>query len=183
MPAWLTSLSRSLAQRLDRLRDTLDGLRDRLRQAVTERVGETVAGAVRDALQVVLAGPLAPIPVPYPPTGWRYRDPEYDDELDDLPDDHRSHGLYAEDLDDDFDDRDHDRSSRSPVTQPRWSDALATGCQAAAWCLRRPKQVPLLALGVGLAAASVGVLASVLGLPGLIPTVTSAVSLLTTSLS
>src|SRR5262249_26775308 len=42
----------------------------------------------------------------------------------------------------------------SPPDGTRWRAALAVGCQAAAWCLRRKdtRCPPLLALGIGLGA-------------------------------
>lgn len=204
-PPWLRSLARSLAVRLDRLRVTLDGLRTRVRQSVTQAVGEVVAGAVQDALRVALAvppvvtAPALPPPRRYGTGGafWDRPDAHDDDSalpwnnprherLDDPEDDLSEDDLPA----DDFDDVPYDPGhvTEAPATQsaPQWPEAAAIGCQAAAWWLRRQGgRLPLLALGVGLAAglatftgaglvtSGVGALASALGLTSLAPTALS----------
>jgi hypothetical protein len=190
---WAANAARSLAAHLDRLGDTLDRLNGRLREAVAEAVSGSTAGAVKDAvLAAMLAQDVAPA---YEPQGYRtsyrpyeqspYRDGQYRPNRDEDP--YRpawQRDPYA--ADDDDPDRyepearvDDSVPQHSPEPSPeavgrRWGQALAVGCQAAAWWLRRKSNgrfAGLAALGVGavagVAAYFVGpVLAAGAGLAG-----------------
>jgi hypothetical protein len=161
LPAWLDSFRRSLALRLDRLRDTFHDLRARLRDTVVQAVGDTVADTVRDTLRVVLAAAPVTFPPSFPlerpfgqtPGFWGAPndegldedspDPSFDDEpWDGDRLDHR--------LDDADDGRDVVPAGAPSSAVPSWPAAVAVGCQAAAWWLRRRQgRLPGLALGVG----------------------------------
>ena len=149
--------ARILAGHVGRLRDTLDLLRERLREAVARAVGQAAAGAAQDAVESLLVeSPSASGPPADPyyrpsPGGWydpdRDRSPSWDDDR---------HDSYRRDPDDDFEEGPPGRDESPAPAQSagrRWGLALAVGCQAAAWQLRRSvgRLAALKALGVGLA--------------------------------
>ena len=148
----------SLTNRLDRLRQDLHFLGGRLREGLARVVGEAVAGATRDAVRLcsaaMILSPRSTLPsIGHPrgaaPEAWPTR-----------------HGLMTGSTT-----RRRIRLTRveakrtstpsllappSECEGPRqvlWRQALATGLQAAAWCLRRRTGcfALLLALGAGLA--------------------------------
>jgi hypothetical protein len=157
--SWHTRSGRWLSGHLLRLRRTLDALGRRFRDSVAVAVGQTVAGAVREAVHAMLSdfsGTLpithAPLTPPSPsrslwghggdhqPDGWHAGPAEYDpDDLD--PEAH------------DLPDCPAPPDERKPTS--RWPLAVAVGCQAAAWWLRRRlARIPVLAaVAVGLLAA------------------------------
>jgi hypothetical protein len=148
---------------LGRLGDTLLGLTERVRESVAQAVSQAVAGAVREAVGVVLAearaGPAPPRhapPLRAPPSGlWHgygRPDPEEDGNQD---------GLLLEDWsreepndwrdEEEEDERPPTPAPSSPPRSARLHSALAVGCQASAWWLRRAlgRCSTLAALGVG----------------------------------
>ena len=126
-------------------------------------VGQGVAGAAQDAVRSLLDDELLPHTAvgdrPFdrrPSAVWR--DP-HDDPWADDPDDYYEARPYAG--------RDEQGAASSPEPSPeavgrRWGLALAVGCQAAAWWLRRKagRLVALTAAGVGLASALVAYVAA-----------------------
>jgi hypothetical protein len=156
-------LARRLAAHGDRLHAALSALAGRLREAVAQAVGSTVAGAVREALQAVVAtppagpAPLRQRPPPLFPAWGAPYGPDDDPYADDDP--------RPEDGPADEPDPAPARAGAGrPVAAPpaaaprrgRWQQALAVGCQAAAWWLRRQagRGAALAALGLGLVAAA-----------------------------
>ena len=169
--SWAARAARSLSTHLDRLHQTLDRLHGRLREAVAEAVSGGTAVAVKDA---ILAAMLSPNASPSYESAtyrtsspWheqqRYRDGSYRAE-----NPYRSsweRDPYDDDADpyerDEIDEIDESPSAASPK-QPslsvssRYGHAIAVGCQAAAWWLRRKSNARysgLLALGVGAVAS------------------------------
>ena len=168
LKSWAARAARSLSAHLDRLRETLDRLHGRLREAVAEAVSGSTAGAVKDA---VLAAMLAPdVSPPYESPTFRtssrpYDQPRYRDGPSWSEDPYRS-SWERDPYDEDPDryERDEGVDDPAPVVTPepspestgrRWGQAIAVGCQAAAWWLRRKSAdgyVAVAALGVGVAA-------------------------------
>jgi hypothetical protein len=151
---WTTRARRSLAAHLDRLRGALEGLRDRLHDAVAQAVGDAGAGVLADAVHDVLGDGQGRLPEdddPERPWSRRaaplWREPEgrgrADDDRDPWLDDRRDH-------DESLDPPDEPEAERPRGS--RWCLALAVGCQATAWWLRRQTGRPqvLRALAVGL---------------------------------
>jgi hypothetical protein len=144
VPSFLHDAGDSVGSHLDRLRDTLDELRQRLRDAVVHAVGQSLAGVVRDSLRAFFEGLAASRREAAPPwhsERWRQPDdPLYADEL--AADDRRyaaeDDGWYDNDT---YEDEPRQPSEAAPPEeeprQSRWRQALAIGCSAAAWHLRR----------------------------------------------
>jgi hypothetical protein len=170
MPALTSPLrrvGRLVAGQLERLRATLERLAGEVRAAVARAIGQATGETVREALRVILDGP-AERPgherledregrwdQSRRPT-WPTTRPSYD-----------AYGRdpYERDPDDDFDQerqrryaRDEDDSpadaSAGAQRQATWSRAVAVGCQAAGWWLRKhPGPFSLVAAaGIGIAA-------------------------------
>jgi hypothetical protein len=157
--ARIRHLRRALAERLERLRQTLEELITRVHEAVAQAVGQAVAAAVRDTILAVLRAATNRPGLPSPPwttprcyhSAWpEGREPSssvrtYGDS---------SAGWWT---DEEAQDDDVDRPEPGGVGPPpsRWRSALALGCRASAWLLRRwPGRRPLLAAaGVGAACA------------------------------
>jgi hypothetical protein len=170
MPS-LTSSFRRVRQviegRVGRLYVTLERLAGEVRSAIARAIGQATGETVREALCVILDGPV--------------ERPSRYDRLDDRSDDWgqsrrsswpttRSFDPYGRDPnerdpDDDFEadrqrhyggDEEDPPANESVATQRQgtWSRAVATGCQAAAWWLRRhPGPFSLIAAaGIGIAA-------------------------------
>ncbi len=149
---WAARTARILAGHVGRLHDTLEILRE----AVARAVGQSAAGAAQDAVQSLLTeSPTESIPPadPYYPrpssAGWYdpdRRSPSWDDDSDDP---------YRRRQDDAYEERPDggDSPSPSPSGGRRWGLALAVGCQATAWWLRREADrfTTLKALGIGVA--------------------------------
>jgi hypothetical protein len=167
MPSFTASLRRAgrlLAAHVSRLRLALARLAAEVRAAIARAVGRATGDAVRDALRVILDGPPAQSPsIRDPPEDaeglWgqprqrRWPASPYHERYD-------PYGLpqrETDSLEDDQDvEPDEDPAPEEPEGQPSgaWPRAVAVGCQAAAWWLRRhPGPLALLAAaGVGLAA-------------------------------
>jgi hypothetical protein len=153
MPLALAPIRRSLAAHLERLRHALDGLRERLHEAVADAVGQAAAGFVADAVHGALSDRPAISPLPErrtwsrdPPPLWREDDRQRQDDhgFDRWPDADR----------DEYDEPLEPSADPGPEpTPPRCCLAVAVGCQAAAWWLRRQKgRHPVLTgLSIGLA--------------------------------
>jgi hypothetical protein len=156
---------RGPAGHLERLHGGLTALGQQVREAIARTIGQAVADAARDGVRHLLGGPAdsPALPAPRrrlydsPSPGWRgpertpYRhEHEGPDRLEDL-----SYRDWREDPRDREEDylTDPPGTAGEPPPAP-WPGALATGCQAAAWWLRRQRgpAPPLVALGVGLAA-------------------------------
>jgi hypothetical protein len=164
----LRKVGRLVACQLERLHATLERLAGEVRSAIARAVGQVTGETVREALCVILDGPIDR--------------PRYQDRLDDRNDgwgqsrrpswpstrsyDQYGRDPYERDADDDFEadrrrryDRDEEEDppadeSAAAQRQGNWSRAVATGCQAAAWWLRR-HQGPfslIAAAGIGIAA-------------------------------
>jgi hypothetical protein len=159
--ARIRHLRRALGDRLERLRQTLEELITRVHEAVAQAVGQAVSAAVRDAILAVLRAatsrPCLPTPPWMPPkcyqSAWSEgREPSSTTSAYTNP----SVGWWAEE---EPEDDEVDRRQPSGVEPPpsRWRCALALGCRATAWLLRRwPGRRPLLAaVGVGAACAAV----------------------------
>jgi hypothetical protein len=162
---------RLVADQVRRLHAALERLAGEVRAAIARAVGQAAGEAVREALRVILDGP------PGRPAA------------DDPPDDRQglwgeprrrtwpapAYGPYAPDPDDTDPDDADDHADRRPFPSDEppaaegpagppnagaWSRAVATGCQAAGWWLRRHpgRFAPAVALGVGLAAGAVTLL-------------------------
>jgi hypothetical protein len=175
MPSLLSpfrQVGRLVSAQIGRLRAALERLAGEVRAAVARAVGQAAAEAVREALRVILDGP-ADRP--------GYHEPPYDQEgtwgeprRPTWPAT-RAHDFYARDLDeqdrDEDPDDEHVRRYPGPTVgapsdepaisrrQGAWARAVAAGCQAAAWWLRRYPGPSALAVGLGLA-AGVAALAS-----------------------
>jgi hypothetical protein len=157
--ARIRHLRGALADRLERLRQTLEELIARVHEAVAQAVSQAVSAAVRDAILAVLRAATSRLGSPSPP-GWppkcfhstwsEPREPSSSASAYTHP----SAGWWAEDEpEDDEVDRPQTRGVEPPPS--RWRCALALGCRASAWLLRRwPGRRPLLAaVGVGAACA------------------------------
>lgn len=148
-------LRHSLAEHLDRLRRTFDTIRVRLRDAVVHTVGETVGAAVREALGGVLSEPAA-----------RYEEPDYRPRPT-----YRSTPLWEEPEEPPWPDDPRQPSTLDDEDEACWSDdppqpsqqrparciqAVAVGCEMAAWWLRKQmgRSSLLTAMCVGLASAA-----------------------------
>jgi hypothetical protein len=167
-------VGRLVAGQMERLHATLERLAGEVRSAIARAVGQVTGETVREALCVILDGPVErpghhdrlddrddrwgqdrrptwPTTRSYDPYG---RDP-YERDADDYDEDRRRR--YA---DDDEDDPPADESVPTH-RQGNWSRAVSTGCQAAAWWLRRHRGPFSLiaAAGIGIA-AGVATLAS-----------------------
>ena len=163
----LRRVGRLVAGQLSRLRATLDRLAGEVRAAVARAVGQATGETVREALRVILDGPAErpgherpedregrwdqsrgptwPTTRPsYDPYG---RDPDERDPDDDF--DQERQRRYAGD-----EDPPPAEQSVDARRQGSWSRAVAVGCQAASWWLRRhPGRFSLVAAaGIGIAA-------------------------------
>jgi len=167
LPSPFRRAGRVVAGQVGRLHATLERLAGEVRAAIARAVGQATGDAAREALRVILDGPpdrpsyerpddrdggwgqprrpTWPATRPYEP----YERDSYEPDPDDDPEEDLRH-RYAE-----------DEEGRLPADEPvaarrpgRWSRAVAVGCQAAGWWLRRhPGPLALLAaVGVGLAA-------------------------------
>jgi hypothetical protein len=168
-------VGRLVADQIGRLHGSLEHLAGEVRAAIARAVGQATGEAAREALRVILDGPPErpgygdrsddreggwgqsrrptwPTTRPYDPYG---RDPYERDPDDDLDEEHQRR--YAGDEDDPPTDQ-----PAAPRRQGRWSRAVAAGCQAAAWWLRRhPGPFALVAAaGIGLAAGVVTLVSS-----------------------
>jgi hypothetical protein len=169
--SWTAKAARSLSGHLDRLRETLDRLHGRLREAVADAVSGGAAEAVKDA--VLTAMLASEVSAAYEPQTYRTSSAEYD------PHPYRygsSWNSSAEDpyrpswQRDPYDAPDRygpdeiDEPTSQPLSPPapeavgrRFGQAIAVGCQAAAWWLRRKSNArysALAAVGVGAAAGA-----------------------------
>jgi hypothetical protein len=176
------SFGRSLAQRLDRLGGTLSDLRDRLRESVAHAVGTAVADAVRSVTSALLSGvkevpPRSPSWSPSTPRSFWHDS-----------DDRRYDDRYADfDADDEYDERPDAQPPPSAANQSRIQNALALGCEGAAWWLRRSLsgRYVLATLAVGLLCAAAAYLVgerlagTILNLAALADVVRSGTALLT----
>jgi hypothetical protein len=162
----LRRVGRVLTGHVRRLRDALTGLAGQVRAAVARVIGQATGEAVRDALGVILDGPPARQVTDEPPREreglWgqprrpRWPGPPYEaDDLDDEPERYRE-SAYGR-----GDDELPAPTTSAPSCANAWSRAVATGCQAASWWLRRyPGRFSLLA------AAAIGVAAGLTALVG-----------------
>jgi hypothetical protein len=169
--SWLQRAHRALASHVDRLQDTLAVLTVRVRETVAQAVSSNLAGAIREAVHALFTDDTPSNPPPsYPRPPYRFPPPwgepeRYDRaEEDDLPPPDWSH--------------DQPRAWRevecSPPepTRPQGHDeqrraclhhALAIGCQAAAWWLRRQvnRASAFAAFGIGLLASGAAFIAGI----------------------
>jgi hypothetical protein len=157
------------AQQCRRLHAALEALAGEVRAAIARAVGQATGEAVREALRVILDGPpgadnardrreglwASPRRRPWPAQPDAYGPEVYDpyERDSDVIDDALAHRPLPA-----------DESVEAPAEAERpgaWSRAVAAGCQAAGWWLRRhPGRFALVA------AAAIGVAAGVLALVG-----------------
>jgi hypothetical protein len=169
--SWTAKAAHSLSAHLDRLRETLDRLHGRLREAVAEAVSGGAANAVKDA---VLAAMLASeVSSAYEAQTYRTSSAAYD------PPRYRYGSSWNNSTEDTYRPSwerdpydDPDRYEPDEINEPtsqslspsapeavgrRFGQAIAIGCQAAAWWLRRKSNArysALAAVGVGAAAGA-----------------------------
>ncbi len=166
-------------ERLQHLRRTLDGLSSQLREGISRAVAQIVADTIRQAVGSFLGGPVGgnPFPSPYRQLSGNLTSPwgsprpsRWDDDIEEELREEEDVSAWRP------------RSgplSPTPVvgggdahTPVRLGRALASGCQAAAWWLRRHRDERSLmaALAVGLtttlAVLAGGRLATGVGLAG-----------------
>lgn len=137
IPSFLLHARQSLAHHLDRLRSHFDGLRHQVRDAVVQAIGQSVDGAVRDTVRATLEGLSSPRAGPTSRCWWPHR-PDALFETDDLDgDDQRDGGWHDHE---DLDDEPRESAETEPPDESRPTrrrEALAFGCNVAAWHLRR----------------------------------------------
>ena len=176
--SWTAKAARSLSGRLDRLRETLDRLHGRLREAVAEAVSGGAAEAVKDA--VLTAMLASEVSAAYEPQTYRTSSAAYDPHRYGYDSSWNSptEDPYRPSWERDPYDNDPNRYERDEIDEPspeplaksapesvgrRFGQAVAVGCQAAAWWLRRKSNArysALAAIGVG---ATAGVTAYFVG--------------------
>jgi hypothetical protein len=131
-PSFPASFGRSLSQRLDRLGGSLQDLREQMRDGIARAVAVAVGDAVRAVTRALLGTPanrhLAPTPSWPPPS----RSSLWKD-----PDDRPSEDCFADCHDEDDEDLLDDPPQPTPTEPSRVRNALALGCEGAAWWLRR----------------------------------------------
>jgi hypothetical protein len=186
-PSWFNRQRQIVAAHVARLSDQLAALTGRLRETITQIIAQTAACAVRDALNVALADARAS------PSSHHYHDPPrslLSESWRDQDRPYRNEGPllqhWQEDEPDDWPEDDEDGEPLPEAVSPssnspryNWHNALAIGCQAAGWWLRKAagKASPLVAFGVGCFCTGatyvvgVGLASSVLGLMALADTV------------
>jgi hypothetical protein len=150
----LVPARRLLSAHLDRLRQTLESLGQQLREALARAVAQTIEGAVREAVHTALDDPPSDRRLIGRSAWLPKRNPDLWEEPEDP---------NLDDLDDRWPDNEDDVRRPASVTPPaeprsaRCVRALAVGCQATAWLLRRQsgRFSSVVALGVGLAATGV----------------------------
>jgi hypothetical protein len=159
-------VGRVLADHTRRLQSSLESLASQVRAAIARIVGQATGDAMRDALSVILDGPPAqPTRDEYLEDRERPWNPPRRPSWPNSTYDPYARDPYDRDDDERFPEPERRCSpaeeneahlQRAPGSeQPgRWSRALATGCQAAGWWLKRhPGRLSLLAaVGVGVAA-------------------------------
>jgi hypothetical protein len=152
-------VGRLLVDHVRRLRRALEVLTGQVRAAVARAVGQATGNAVRDALAVILDGPPAPPnadELPDDPGLWpRPRRPSWSGVRSDGYDPDEPPEYHAEPENGRYDDGLDELEPTAQQPAGRWARAVAAGCQAAGWWLRRhpgPFAV-VVAAGVGLAAA------------------------------
>jgi hypothetical protein len=157
--ARIRHLRRALADRLERLRQTLEELIERVHEAVAQAVSQAVGAAVRETILALLRAATMRAGLPTPP----WRPPNcYHSAWSEGREPRSSAGAYGDPsagwwAEDEPEDDEVGRPQPIGVEPPpsRWRCALALGCRASAWLLRRwPGRRPLLAaVGVGAACA------------------------------
>lgn len=178
------SFGRSLAQRLDRLGGTLADLRERMHDAIAHAVGVAAADAVRAVTRALLGTGAAP-----PPTPSHSWSPAPRSALWDEPEDLPSEDRFAPLDEEDEDPEDIPRPASAQPSPAR--NALALGCEGAAWWLRRGlgNAYVLGTLAMGLLCTAVAYLAgdrlagSLLSLAALTDTLRSGTALFTSILT
>jgi hypothetical protein len=161
----LRRAGRRLAAHVRRLRAALMRLAAEVRAAVARAVGQATGDAVRDALRVILDGPPAQPAARDPPEDieglWgqprrpRWPPGPYHERYDPYEVPQRETDYLEDDQDVEPDEDPAPEGPSEPPSAGAWSRAVAVGCQAAAWWLRRhPGPLALLAaVGIGLAAS------------------------------
>src|ERR1022692_1185104 len=176
--SWTAKAAHALSTHLDRLREALDRLHGRLREAVAEAVSGGAAEAVKDAvLTAMLASEVTSAyeaqtyrtsSAAYDPPRYRYGS-SWDNSTEDPyrpswqrdPYDAEADRYEPEEIDEPTTESMSPSASQS--VGRRFGQAIAVGCQAAAWWLRRKSNArysALAAIGVG---ATAGVTAYFVG--------------------
>jgi hypothetical protein len=152
----LAQARRIFGRHLDDLRDALAVMGERLRDAVAHSVGGTVAGTAREVVRGLLASPEQSSFSPTPPRSSSHWGSLHDPERTRYDEDDNS---WTRDWPDRQSYEDEPPVAASPVLVApaplRWARALAVGCHAVAWWLRRQaSNAPAWAtLGVGFVVA------------------------------
>jgi hypothetical protein len=170
MPSLLSpfrQVGRLVAVQVGRLRAALESLAGEVRAAVARAVGQATGEAVREALRVILDG--------RPERRGYHESPDDGEGAWGEPRHstwpaHRASDPYARDPDEPDPDEDPDHAPKpsnastdvgTPDDEPiawrragAWSRAVAAGCQAAAWWLRRHPGPSALAAGIGIGIAA-----------------------------
>jgi hypothetical protein len=159
-------VGRVLADHARRLQSALESLANQVRAAIARIIGQATGDAMRDAVTVILDGP------PARPAGDDVREererPWNSPRRSSWPNsayDPYAPDPYGRDSDERYpepergytppeEDDPHQERSAGPEQPGRWSQAVATGCQAAGWWLKRhPGRLSVIAaVGVGVAA-------------------------------
>jgi hypothetical protein len=182
--AFRASFGRSLSQRLDRLGSTLADLRDRMRDGIAHAISVAVADAVRAVSHAVL-GTRAYRSATNSSSGSSGSRSLWNE-----PDDSPSKDHFADYHDEDDEDQLDDQSLEKTTEPSRVRNALALGCEGAAWWLRRSAaSYALSAVAVGLVCVAAAYLVgnplagSILSLAALADVIRSSTSLLASSTS
>jgi hypothetical protein len=177
------SFGRSLSQRLDRLGSTLADLRDRMRDGIAQAVAVAAADAVRAVTRALLGTPANRDLVPSP--SWP---PAPRSSLWNEPDDSASDDRFADYHDEDDEDLLDDEPLDKATEPSRVRNALALGCEGAAWWLRRSaSRYALTAVAIGVVCVAAAFLignhlaGSVLSLAALADVIRSSTGLLARS--
>jgi hypothetical protein len=162
--SWLVRARRTLASHVDRLHETLVTLTDRVRETVAQAVSNNLASAIREAVHALFSDsePSRAPPNYHEPSPYRQRpawgepDPSDREEYDsDLPAEDWSHEPARGWREVACAQPEPTPFTGEPQQRVRWNGALAVGCQAAAWWLRRQA-----ARASAVAAVGIGVLAT-----------------------
>ena len=169
--SWLARARLALASHVDRLNDTLVTVTQRLRETVAQAVSSSLAGAVREAVHALFSDdePSREPPPYYQRPPYRSRpywgEPDREDrDEDDLPREEWSHdqsrGWREVESEQPEPTRPPDNNEGNPT---RFHHALAVGCQAVAWWLRRQagRVTAIATLGIGLVATGAAFVAGI----------------------
>ena len=162
--SWRQRARRALTNHVDRLHETLVTLTERVRETVAQAVSNNLANAIREAVYALIpdSAPCRPPPRCYQPSPYRQRptwgEPDRPDreEEDDLPREDWSSEPSRGWREVAGEPPEATTAHGEPQRHVRWHRAMALGCQAAAWWLRRQvtRASTVAALGIGVLATA-----------------------------